>query len=178
MNLVLAVICMVLGIVAALFLARFFSWTACCYSTRKIRNIALPMLLLAYDCSINRPIQKEESIMKVSALTLIVLSLNSLIDSGMYNSISIDDVHGAIERRGLLRFLKDTCSQNIELSGHLGSTYGDFEGFYEEAIGRIYDAYAGDEGRKWGVRNLGLCLVLAWTNELIQQAFHDADLPA
>jgi hypothetical protein len=33
----------------------------------------------------------------------------------------------------------------------------------------ILGGYAGDERRKWGVENSGLCLLLAWTNELIQQ---------
>lgn len=45
---------------------------------------------------------------------------------------------------------------------------GDFERAYEEKMNQIYNAYAGDERRKWGVQNLGLCLVLAWTNEIIQ----------
>jgi hypothetical protein len=115
--------------------------------------------------------------MKLTAITLLILQINSAIDSGKYQSISIRDIHSAIKNRRLLRFLKDSCNQHIDLSIHLSNIYGDFETFYEEAIGRIYEAYAGDERRKWGVENQGLCLVLAWTNELIQQAFFDAELP-
>lgn len=44
--------------------------------------------------------------MKVTALTLLILHINSLIDSGKYNDITISDVHTAIENRGLLRFIK------------------------------------------------------------------------
>ncbi|WP_440030202.1 hypothetical protein [Chromobacterium amazonense] len=115
--------------------------------------------------------------MKVTAITLLILQLNSLIDSGKYNSIEISDVHKAIKRKSLLRYLKEECKNDIDLSGHLGKTYGDFETYFENAIHQIYGGYAGEERRKWGVQNLGLCLVLAWTNELIQQAFLDADLP-
>jgi hypothetical protein len=34
---------------------------------------------------------------------------------------------------------------------------------------RMCNAYSGDERKKWGVENSGLCLLLAWTNEIIQQ---------
>lgn len=108
--------------------------------------------------------------MKVSALTLLVLHVNSLIDSGKYNNISIEDVHEAIKGKRVLRFLQKRCGSDIDLSVHLDSnTYGNFEEFYERRIGEIYGGYAGQEGRKWGVENLGLCLILAWTNEIIQR---------
>lgn len=115
--------------------------------------------------------------MKVSSLTWLILNLNAAIDTGKYASVSIDDVHAAIRRRALLKFLQATCGNDIDLSRHFADTYGNFEEFYEEAIAHIYGGYAGNEGRKWGVRKQGLCLVLAWTNELIQRAFRDADLP-
>jgi hypothetical protein len=111
-----------------------------------------------------------EEAMKVSALTLLVLHVNSLVDSGKYNDISIKDVHKAIEGKRVLRFLQERCGSDIDLSIHLESnTYGNFEDFYERSIGEIFGGYAGQERRKWGVENLGLCLILAWTNEIIQR---------
>lgn len=107
--------------------------------------------------------------MDVTALTLLILRINSLIDSGKYNDITISDVHAAIESKELLRFIKNKCGSDIDLSIHLDSTvYRDFESFYEQRINQIYGGYAGDERRKWGVENFGLCLILAWTNEIIQ----------
>lgn len=108
--------------------------------------------------------------MEVTALTGLILQLNRAIDSCKYNDISITDIHNAIESGQLLRFIKEKCGKDINLSFLLDSTaFGDFESFYEEQISQIYNAYAGDERRKWGIQNLGLCLVLAWTNEIIQQ---------
>lgn len=108
--------------------------------------------------------------MKVSALTLLILHVNSLIDSGKYNDISISDVHEAIEKRGVLRLLKARCGADIDLSLHLDSTaYGDFEKLFEDEMDSIYGGYGGQEGRKWGVRNSGLCVILAWTNEIVQR---------
>jgi hypothetical protein len=107
--------------------------------------------------------------MKVSALTGLILQINKAIDSGRYNDISISDVHNAIDSHRLLRFIKEKCGEDVDLSIYLESrAYGDFEEFYEEKMNQIYSAYAGDERRKWGVENLGLCLILAWTNEIIQ----------
>lgn len=108
--------------------------------------------------------------MKVSALTLLILNINSLIDSGKYSDISISDIHSAIEGKGVLRFLKERAGQDIDLSVHLESrAYDGFEQYYETQIENIYGGYAGQERRKWDVENSGLCLVLAWTNEIIQQ---------
>lgn len=108
--------------------------------------------------------------MKVSALTSLILNINSLIDSGKYSDISIQDIHTAIEGKRVLRFLKERVGANIDLSIHLESkAYGDFESYYEGQLENIYGGYAGQERRKWGVENSGLCLVLAWTNEIIQQ---------
>lgn len=107
--------------------------------------------------------------MKVTALTGLILQINKAIDSGRYNDITISDVHNAIDSQRLLRFIKEKCGKDVDLSIHLDSSaYGNFEEYYEEKMNQIYNAYAGDERRKWGVENLGLCLVLAWTNEIIQ----------
>jgi len=124
-----------------------------------------------------RPEADKKESMKVSSLTSLILQVNSAIDSGKYASISISDVHSAIEQRSLLKFLTTACKGNIDLSLHLSNNLGNFEAYYESAIGRIYDAYAGDERRKWGIQNQGLCLVLAWTNEIIQQALMNVELP-
>jgi hypothetical protein len=108
--------------------------------------------------------------MKVQALTLLILQINSLIDSGKYNYITIENIHNAIEQKRVLRFIKEQAGRDIDLSIHLSSTFGDFENFFETQMDMIYGGYAGQERRKWGVEKLGLCLVLAWTNEIIQQS--------
>ncbi|NHR07892.1 hypothetical protein HA052_22115 [Chromobacterium haemolyticum] len=114
--------------------------------------------------------------MKVSYLTLLILQINSAIDSGKHDSITIDDIHKAIEKRSLLRYLNSQCSSEMDLSLHLRDDSDAFENFYEEAIYNIYGGYAGRESKKWGIRNKGLCLTLAWTNEIIQQIAGDTAL--
>ncbi|WP_207869392.1 hypothetical protein [Pseudomonas sp. 51_B] len=113
--------------------------------------------------------------MEITALTGLILQINKVIDSGRHNNITISDIHSAIESGKTLRFLKEQCGNDIDLSFLLDSSvYGDFEALYEEQISQIYNGYAGDERRRWGVQNLGLCLVLAWTNEIIQQGQYNS----
>lgn len=108
--------------------------------------------------------------MRVSALTLLILQVNSLIDTGKYTDISIADVHRAIEAGRVLRFLADRCGNDIDLSLHVGSdAYGNFEEVYEAEMQDIYGGYGGQERRKWGVKNSGLCMILGWTNEIVQR---------
>ena len=46
---------------------------------------------------------------------------------------------------------------------------------YQAGLADIYGGYAGNERRKWGVGNRGLCLLIAWTAELIQRGSWQAD---
>ena len=107
---------------------------------------------------------------KLTALTLLILELNRLIDSGKYNQITIKDVHKAIEQKRIIPFLIETTQGDSDFSpfGAEGP-YSGFVEYYHEQMYQIYGSYAGNERRKWGIENLGLCLLLAWTNEIIQQ---------
>lgn len=108
--------------------------------------------------------------MKHTALTLLILQFNRLLDTGKYDDISIEEVHEQIDSGNILRFLRERAGSDIDLSIHLDTdTHGDFETVYVEYLQSIYNAYAGDERRRWGVENKGVCLLVAWTNEIIQQ---------
>lgn len=106
----------------------------------------------------------------LTLLTLLILQLNKLIDTGKYDNITIEEIHNYINDGTILVFLRRRSQDDIDLSIHLDTNlYGDFQIFYVKQLQSIFDAYSGDEKRKWGVQNKGLCLLLAWTNEIIQQ---------
>lgn len=107
---------------------------------------------------------------QLSPLTYMVLQINSLIDSGKYSDITLDDIEREIERGSLFQYLIGRAKGDVDFSIILkGTTYPRFEKFYIDRLQNICNAYSGNERRKWGVQNLGLCLLLAWTNEIIQQ---------
>ncbi|MFO1153139.1 MAG: DUF4145 domain-containing protein [Rhodospirillales bacterium] len=107
---------------------------------------------------------------KLSALTLLIVELNHLIDSRKYDDITIDEVYQWIDEKSILSSLKIRTKGNSDLSSFSeNGPYLKFSTFYHDQMKQLKGGYAGDHRKKWGVENLGLCLLLAWTTELIQQ---------
>ena len=105
---------------------------------------------------------------KLTAMTLLILELNSLIDSRRYDDITIKEVCEWVRNKSVIPSLAKRLEGHIDLSMYgVDGPYQNFAEFYHEQLKLIYDAYGA--GRKWGVENFGLCLLLAWTNQLIQQ---------
>ena len=111
----------------------------------------------------------DTSKLTVTAFTLLVMKLNMLLDTGKYDGITIEEMHKHIDDRSVLRWLKETCGDDIDLSSLSSTTYGNFEELYSNYLQNMSGGYAGDERRRWGVENRGICFLLAWTNEAIQQ---------
>lgn len=107
---------------------------------------------------------------KLTVLTLLILEFNHLIDTGKYNHISIQDIHTQIENKNIVDYLRNETVGDSDFSMFTSEgPYSDYLEYYHEQMYQLYGEYAGNERRKWGVGNLGLCLLVAWTNELIQQ---------
>lgn len=117
---------------------------------------------------------------KLTAITFLILNINSLIDSKKFEDITIDEVHEWIENESVIPSLAKRVKEHTDLGDYYDAegVYHNFVEFYHQQLKQIYYAHAGNEGRKWGVDNLGLCLLLAWTNELIQQGsgWHPANI--
>lgn len=130
-----------------------------------LEYISLSKAILAQIIAI-----KELPQIKLTALTYLILELNHLIDSGKYNTITIEHVHDAIKKKCIIPYLIETTSEDSDFSLYSSEgPYSKFVEYYHEQMSQIYGGYAGQERRKWGVEKLGLCLLLAWTNEIIQQ---------
>ncbi len=106
---------------------------------------------------------------KLNVLTLLILEFNSLIDSGKYNDITIEEVRREIEKGNIINFIASRTAGDSDFSMFQDSERSDYLNYYHAQLRDICEACAGNERRKWGVENLGLCLLVAWTNELIQR---------
>ena len=107
---------------------------------------------------------------KLTAITLLILELNSLIDSKQLDDVTVDEAYMWIRNGTIIQSLAERAKGHAHFDHYnADGPYRDFPEFYHERMMQMYNAYSGDHGRKWGVENLGLCLLLAWTNELIQQ---------
>lgn len=103
--------------------------------------------------------------MELVNLTLIILSLNRMLDLGKYDDISVDQILERIRDGSVLQFLADQARGDVDFSLQLARPH--FVSEYLVHLRALLDAYGG--GGKWGVKQKGVCLLLAWTNEIVQQ---------
>lgn len=108
--------------------------------------------------------------MKLHTLTYIIFEINAALDSGGYDDVPMQEVGQHIEAGDILPWLKGRVPE-ADLS-LLTEQYADE---YQAGLADIYGAYAGNARHKWGVENRGLCLLIAWTAELIQRGSWQAD---
>jgi len=104
--------------------------------------------------------------MRLTTLTFIILELNALIDTGKHNNLSLGEIKRHMESGDVFRFVSDIGKDNIDLS--LLKDRADEEAEIVAQLQDMVNAFAGNERRKWGVENNGLCLLLAWINEMVQ----------
>jgi hypothetical protein len=103
------------------------------------------------------------------AVVHIIQELTAVLDTGLYDAISIRDVHDHIKKGDVLTWISDLGGVDTDLSIELRTnTYGDFNAWYIDCMQRQHNAYSGDERRKWGIEKRGLCLLITWTAELLK----------
>ena len=106
--------------------------------------------------------------MTVTDLTFLIIQLNHIVDHDLHRGVSIEEVHAHIEACDVFEWLKKKFGNEIDLSIYQGrSSKDEITKEWQQTLG----GYAGDEDRRWGVNHNGICLLLAWTNEIVQQRF-------
>jgi hypothetical protein len=100
--------------------------------------------------------------MRITNLTFLGFYLNGAIDSGKYDDITCEQVRTAIEKRTIFDFLNAHLGIDIDLSIFDVKKRKELE---EE----WYEMLAIRARKKFGVENNGLCLLVAFCFEGIQQ---------
>ena len=104
---------------------------------------------------------------KLTALTLLVLRLNSLIDSGKFDDITVAEVHKWAEERNILVSLVERTKGEFSSEDYNeDGPYANFSNFYDDQMESLANVTVGSD---FGIENSGLCLLVSWTNELIRQ---------
>lgn len=103
-------------------------------------------------------------------LTYLILRLNGLIDAELHRDVTVEEAREHIRRGDVFAWLKDKYGRDFDASPLVYDTAVADD--IVEGLQNLLGGYEGDEGRKWGVRNNGICLVLAWVNELLQLDEH------
>ncbi len=109
------------------------------------------------------------------ALATVSQHLVSVIDTGKYGHLTLEQVGEQIAKGGVLAWLAKTAGDDIDLGVFLETqTFEDFLPEYESELQKIWTAYGDQVGRKWAVDNSGLCMLLMWTIEILKQRIRDA----
>jgi hypothetical protein len=107
--------------------------------------------------------------MKLNKLTYMILELNAALDTGKYDDIPMREASQHIEAGDVIPWLRSRAS-DMDLTPLTDQDAAE----YHSALADIHGGYAGNERRKWGVERRALCLLIAWTNEIVQQKRWDA----
>ena len=103
--------------------------------------------------------------MKLSYLTGMIYEVNAALDSGKFDAVDMAEVEGQIEAKTLIPWIAQTFKGHADMSLHMSDAAS--EAAYHDEMADILGGYQGKERRKWGVEHRGLCLLIAWTTEII-----------
>lgn len=101
--------------------------------------------------------------MKIVKLTFLAFYLNSAMDSGRYDDLSLDEMNQHIEAKNVFEFLAERLKGDIDLSLYSADEIDELS---EEWLDMMI---ALDERRKMGIGNRGLTLLIAYLLEGVQR---------
>jgi hypothetical protein len=99
---------------------------------------------------------------RITDLTFLAFYLNGAIDTGKYSNITCEQVREAIETRTVFDFLDSHLGMDIDLSIFSAERRKELEEEWNDML-------AIRARKKFGVENNGLCLLVAFCLEGIQQ---------
>lgn len=106
----------------------------------------------------------------MASMAMIFFGLSVLADSGKCDDITIAEVKDHVYGEDLIEFLTEKGG-GVFASGFLESTsQKGFKKWYVQQLRENCNSMEGRERRKYGIQNRGICLLISYTAEIIQQA--------
>ncbi len=106
---------------------------------------------------------------RMSAMAMMLFGLSVLADSGKTDGVTIDEVKRHAYAGDLIEFLTE-LGGGVFASGFLDApSWKEFGAWYVEQIRDNCKAMDGSERHKYGIENRGICLLISYTAEIIQQ---------
>ena len=105
-------------------------------------------------------------------LCYLLFEINAAIDSGKYNNITMDEIKKHIEEGDIFDFLNQEVKE-MDLS-----LLDDTDILILGIVKRLQDisiVLSGQERRKCGIEKTGLCLLLAYVIEMVQQGLQEIE---
>jgi len=106
----------------------------------------------------------------MSGIAMILFALSNLLDEGTADDISIEEVKSHARDGDLVEFLTEKSGGTFAMGILEMADYRNFRAWYVDQIVANCISMDGRERRKYGIENRGICLLISYTAELLQQA--------
>ena len=106
----------------------------------------------------------------MASMAMILFGLSILADSGKTDDVTIEEVKAHARSGDLIEFLAEKGGGMFASDFLKTPSQREFKAWYIAQIRDNCDAMDGRERRKYGIKNRGICLLISYTAEIIQQA--------
>jgi hypothetical protein len=103
---------------------------------------------------------------KITTITHFIQDISFLIDKGV--SFSVEEINSHIENKNLVDWLEGEFPFRSENGLDFSLFKDSHRDWIHEKYDDIFGGYEGQERRKWGIENNGLCLLISWGTEIIR----------
>lgn len=102
----------------------------------------------------------------ITTVTAFIQDLSYLVDKGLIHSI--EEVNHHIENKDVLDWLEKEYPFRSKNGVDLSLFKQEDRDFIHNELESIWGAYSGEERRKWGITQNGLCLLISWSIEIVR----------
>ncbi|MFW5998897.1 MAG: hypothetical protein ACOCP5_04005 [Halanaerobiaceae bacterium] len=105
----------------------------------------------------------------ITGITQFIMELSFLLDKG--EEISISRVYEHIEEMDIVDWLEEEYPYNNGDGVDFNLLREDFRKFFQRKLNMYKSANEGNETRRWGIKNNGLCLLICWSIEIVRDLY-------
>ena len=106
---------------------------------------------------------------RITGITQFVMELSFLLDKGEH--ISINEVYEHIEDMDIIDWLEEEYPYNKGEGVDFNLLRDNFREYFHKKLNMYKSAHEGNEKRRWGIENNGLCLLISWSTEIVRDLY-------
>ncbi|MFW5976735.1 MAG: hypothetical protein ACOCQS_02185 [Bacillota bacterium] len=106
---------------------------------------------------------------RITGITQFVMELSFLLDKG--ETVSISQTYEHIEEMDIIEWLEEEYPYDQGKGVDFTLLKREFRKFFHRKLNMYKSANEGNEKRRWGIENNGLCLLICWSTEIVRDLY-------
>jgi hypothetical protein len=106
---------------------------------------------------------------KITTITTFINEISFLLDKGI--TFTVEETNQHIENKDVIDWLEKKFPFGSEIGLDFSMFKDPHRHFIHEKLESYWGGYAGDERRKWGIENNGLCILICWSVEIVRDLY-------